>query len=114
MPLRPRTGGIDSRWSAQLRTLFKLSASWTNYEDLRPAKGQALTWMQPEGKTQAVLLTQKEPVFRRIAPGLAERFVATCLVPYPIPSIKACEAIERVGRVLQAPLFWFGDLDPIG
>lgn len=105
---------MGSRWITRLRALTKLSTSWTNYEDLRPGHDQALTWMQPEGNARALLLTQKEPVFRRIAPGLAERSVATCLVPYPIPSAKACHAIERLARALQTPLFWFGDLDPIG
>src|SRR5512141_713502 len=98
---------MGPRWIARLRTLSKLSASWTHYEDLRPAHGQALTWMQPEGDTRALLLTQKEPVFRRIAPGLAERSIAMCLVPYPIPSTKACQTIGRVARALQTPLFWF-------
>src|SRR3954462_3880440 len=112
MSLRPKTGATSPRWSARLRALFKLSASWTNYEDLRPARGQTLTWMYPEGRTRAVLLTQKEPVFRRIAPGLAERSIATCLVPYPIPNSRVCGTIERMGRAVKAPLYWFGDLDP--
>lgn len=108
MSLRPKTGATS------LRALFKLSASWTTYEDLRPTRGQTLTWMYPEGRTRAVLLTQKEPVFRRIAPGLAERSIATCLVPYPIPNSRVCGTIERMGRAVKAPLYWFGDLDPIG
>jgi len=107
MPVKPDS---QPRWS----DLFRASARWTNYEDLRSFRGQTITWMQPEDRIHAVLLIQKRPAFEHLAPGLAERSIATCLVPYPTPNLRICEAIERLGRALGAQPFWLGDLDPIG
>jgi hypothetical protein len=98
------------RW----RQLLRLSASWSDYEDLRVVPAQPLLWLQPDSSPRALLLTQKEPVFRRIAPELAKRSVAVCLVPYPTPGPKTFEAVGRWSRAFQAPPYWFGDLDPIG
>jgi len=99
--------------AAQWRRFLRPKASWVDYEDFRPARRQSITCLLPE-VPRALLLTQKQPVFRQIAPPLVEKSVGVCLLPYPTPSIQSCNVINMLANGLKIPAFYFGDLDPIG